>query len=279
MFGVTVNHFYKENYPPFVKQSTKFAASLLKNCPEVTTVIVIDGSATEDEELRNYCESIGINYLHGGKILSFAEAYNLGVSQLTESWVVTMASDIYVYPTTFTTFREFIETHKDKEIGCLIPYLSRCDFPVQRTTQNQQRYSCYSPIMSLNMNVFPKDVYEKSGGISTNYTGNFNDVDLTLKLQKMGLNIFLVDNYVQHYGRLTLRHGTNVDAHSDWKIFYADYPELKGNSELWSLRLDKFLRHPILKLVFRIAMKVKNKELRNKLHNWVYDMIPVLQKV
>lgn len=279
MFGVAVNYFRMKNYPLSVKESAKFTISLLKNCPEVTTIILVDGSATADDELRNYCQSIGTNYLHEGRVLSFAEAYNLGVSKLTESWVVTMASDIYVYPGTFTTFWKFIETHKDKAIGCLIPYLSRCDFPLQRAADHSKKHSCYSPIMTLNLNVFPRDVYEKIGGISTNYTGNFNDIDLTVKLQKNGLNVFLVNNYVQHYGRLTLRYGTNVDSRADWKNFYADYPELKGNSELWNLRLDKFLRNPLLKLIFRIAMKVKNEKLKNKLHKWVYALIPVMQKV
>lgn len=46
-----------------------------------------------------------------------------------------------------------------------------------------------------------------------------------------------------------------------------------------NLRLDKFLRNPLLKLLFRIAMKVKNEKLKNKLHKWVYAMIPVMQKV
>jgi len=279
MFGVTVNYFSKETYPPSVKESTKFAVSLLKNCPEVTSIILVDASSSADQELQNYCESLGIIYKHAGKVLSFAEAYNLGVSHLNEEWVVTMASDIYVYPGTFTTFREFIENHKDLAIGCLIPYLSRSDFPVQRISQKDQKYSCYAPFITINLNIFPNNVYESIGGISNKYTGNFNDIDTTLQLQKLGLDVFLVNNYVHHYGRLTLRHGSNVDAKSDWKNFYADYPEFKCNSDLWNLRLDKFLRHPLLKLVFRVSLKVRNRNIREKLNNWIYEMIPVLQRV
>lgn len=279
MFGVAVNYFAKADHPPSVKQSAKFAVSLLKNCPEVTSVVLVDGSDTADEEFHSYCESIGVKYQHSGHSMSFAEAYNYGVDFLSEDWIVTMASDIYVFPDTFTGFKQFIDKHQDLQIGCLIPYLSRCDLPMQRTSHSSQKFSCYAPIMSYNLNVFPKEVFAKIGGLSTRYSGNFNDIDTTLKLQSMGLEVVMVSSYVHHYGRLTLRHGTNVDARNDWQQFYQDYPELKCNSDLWNLRLDRFLRHPLLKLVFQLNLKNRNKDLRKKINAWVYDNISKYQQV
>lgn len=281
MFGVAVNYFCKSDYPPSVKESAKFALALLKNCPEVTSIVLTDGSLEVDDDLKDYCDLIGVIYKHAGKIMSFAEAYNFGVSELVEDWIVTMASDIYVFPSTFTQFKQFIETHKDLAIGCLIPYLSRCDLPFQRASQKDNLENCYVPIMSYNMNLFPKTVFEKLGGLTTRYTGNFNDVYTSLKLQEMGLDIILANVYVHHYGRLTIRHGSNVDARGDWQKFYSDYPELKCNSIHWSLRLDKFLRHPLLKRVHYLATRkvVRNKAIQESLINWVYDMIPVLQRI
>jgi GT2 family glycosyltransferase len=55
---------------------------------------------------------------------------------------------------------------------------------MQRTSQTAKKEACYAPIMSFNLNVFPRDVFEKIGGLSTNYTGNFNDIDMSLKLKK-----------------------------------------------------------------------------------------------
>jgi GT2 family glycosyltransferase len=279
MFGVVVNYFAKPDHPTSVKESAKFAVSLLKNCPEVNSVILVDGSSEVDTEFQNYCESIGVNYQHAGKQMSFAEAYNYGVNLLSEEWIVTMASDIYVFPETFTNFKNFIEKNQDLQIGCLIPYLSRCDLPIQRTAHNFQKFSCYAPIMSYNLNVFPKAVFQKIGGLSTKYSGNFNDIDTSIKLKEMGLNIFMLNSYVHHYGRLTLRHGSNVDARGDWQQFYTDYPELKCNSDLWNIRLDKFLRHPLLKIVFLMNLKVKNKDLRTKINTWIYDNISNYQRV
>jgi GT2 family glycosyltransferase len=279
MFGVVVNYFHREGYPQSVQESARLALSLLKNCPEVTSIILADGSSQVNTDFKEYCEALNIKYVHAGKMLSFAEAYNYGAGMLREDWIVTMASDIYVYPKTFCEFRLFIEKHGNLSIGCLIPYLSRCDLPMQRTSQTAKKEACYAPIMSFNLNLFPRDVFEKIGGLSTNYTGNFNDIDMSLKLKKMGLDIFLVPTYVHHYGRLTLEHGSNVEGKADWKQFYADYPELKCNSLLWNLKLDEFLRHPILKMVYRLSTRVRHQALKKNLTFWVYDMIPVLQRV
>jgi glycosyltransferase involved in cell wall biosynthesis len=280
MFGVVVNYFHREGYPQSVQESARLALSLLKNCPEVTSIILADGSSQVNTDFKEYCEALNIKYVHAGKMLSFGEAYNHGAGMLSEDWIVTMASDIYVYPKTFSKFRIFIEeNHGHLSIGCLIPYLSRCDLPMQQTSQTAKNYSCYAPIMSFNLNIFPRDVFEKIGGLSTNYTGNFNDIDMSIKLKRMGLDIFLVSTDVHHYGRLTLQHGSNVDGRADWKQFYLDYPELKCNSLPWNLKLDEFLRHPILKMVYRLSSIVPNQALKKNLSLWVYKMIPVLQRV
>jgi GT2 family glycosyltransferase len=284
MFGVAVNYFSTKDHPPSVKESARFAVALLKNCPEVTSIILVDGSAERDPELQNYCESINIKYEHCGKTMSFAEAYNYGVSMLPEEWICTMASDIYVFPDTFTKFRNFIEKYPNLSIGCIIPYLSRCDLPLQRTSQASQRFNCYFPIMSFNLNIFPRHIFKEIGGLSHRYSGNFNDIDTTIKLKKLGLSVFLVDTYVHHYGRLTLRHGTNVNARSDWEQFYNDYPELKCDSDLWNLRLDYFLIHPMLKFIYQVTHRsnlriIRSKSMRKSIVTWIYEIIPRWQKI
>jgi hypothetical protein len=45
MFGVVVNYFHREGYPQSVQESARLALSLLKNCPEVTSIILADGSS------------------------------------------------------------------------------------------------------------------------------------------------------------------------------------------------------------------------------------------
>jgi GT2 family glycosyltransferase len=284
MFGIVVNYFSKDSYPPSVKESAKFAVSLLKNCPEVASIILVDGSAEPNPELQKYCQSLSVRYEHFGREMSFAEAYNYGASMISENWICTMASDIYVLPDTFTKFSQFINNHPDLSIGCLIPYLSTCDLPLQRTFHTGKRFNAYSPLMTFNLNVFPSNVFKQIGGLSSKYTGNFNDIDMTIKLKKMGLNVFLIDSYVHHYGRLTLRHGSNVKARTDWEQFYADYPELKSCSDLWNLKLDYFIRHPVLKFIYQITNRsklriIRSQSLRKSINKWLYKTIPHWQKV
>jgi len=281
MFGVVVNYFSQENYPPSVKESAKFAASLLKNCPEVTTIVLADGSSQVDPELKSYCESIGIQYGHSGTTMSFGEAYNYGVSLLTEDWVVLMASDIYIYPDTFTAFHKFIKNHPDLNIGCLIPYLTKCDLAIQQASQSSRKYDCYASIMSFNLNVFRKDVFKKTGGLCKRYSGNFNDIDMCMKLNEMGLDIFMVgEAYVVHYGSLTLRHGSSVDGNFDYQQFYADYPQMYRSGGLWNLRIDHFLRHPLLKILYRLNARFGRDAQRRKARlEWVLKLVPSLQKI
>jgi len=281
MFGVVINYFGTKNYPPSVKQSAKFAASLLKNCQEVTSIVLSDGSSELDTDLKNYCESLNIKYIHSGAKMSFAEAYNYGVSHLREDWIVLMASDIYVSRDTFTAFRKFIENYSDLNIGCLIPYLTRCDLPIQQASQYSRKYDCYASLMTLNMNIFKKDVFATLGGLSTRYSGNFNDIDMALKLKKNNLDIFLVgDAYVVHYGSLTLRHGSNVDAKLDYQQFYSDYPEMYLSGGVWNLRINHFLRNPILKFLYRLNARFgRNPKKKSSRLDWVLRLVPKLQKI
>ena len=279
MFGVTVNHFRKAEHPLSVQQSTKFALSLLKNCVEITTIILVDSSQNYDEDLDSFCQSIGVIYRHYNRILSFAEAYNYGAACLDEDWIVTMASDIYVKTQTFTLFKKFIEDHPQLPIGCLIPYLSSSDYVVQEATSSSMQHSCYSGIMTYNLNVFPRSVFREIDGLSDKYSGNFNDIETSIQLKKMGLKIILVKNFVHHYGRLTLQYGSNTHAELDQAQLKQDYPEFVGNTGLYQVRLDKFLQHPILKLVFRASVGFRPRRIQGKMERWVYQKLPAFQRI
>lgn len=279
MFGIVVNYFSRPNHPPSIRQSAVFALSLLKNCSEVTSIVLVDGSGESDLEMENACASLGAKYCHFGRMLSFGEAYNKGAELLTEAWIVTMASDIYVYPDTFLRFRKFIEAHPQAPVGCLIPYLSACDYPVQLSHQSSRRVNCDAGVMTYNLNVFPRDVFWKLGGLSESYTGCYNDVDTSIKIKKLKLRVFLVDTFALHYGRLTLVYGSNADWNTDAAAFFQDYPELKSESYLWNIDLNYFLRSPLLKFVFSVANAIRPRRLRTPLMIWILRSIPRLQKI
>jgi GT2 family glycosyltransferase len=251
-FGVVVNYFSKPTHPVSVKYSVKFALSLLKNCPEVIEIVLSDGSANRDDELNGFCSSLDIQYLHSGKILTFSEGYNAGVRQLTSDWVVTMASDIYVTPTTFTAINQFITNSKDpNRIGCLIPYLSKSDLPTQQYANSLISRDCRSPGMTFNLNVFNRRVYDLVGGVTKDFTGNFNDFEMCLKLREHDLNVYLVGNsYAVHYGQLTLRFGSHTDSDSDSIAFYKKHPELYEKGGFWSMKFNTFFESKILKAMY-----------------------------
>ena len=279
MFGVAVNHFYKPEHPVSVRKSTEFALSLLKNCPEVTTIVVVDSSEKYDADLHKFCQTIGVNYRHYGKTLPFATAYNYGSACIEEDWIVTMASDIYVRPETFTIFKQFIENNPKVPIGCLIPYLSNSDYIAQEATANWPKPTCDCGIMTYNLNVFPKAVFKKLGGLSERYSGNFNDADTSIALKNMGLKVILVSNYVHHYGKLTVQHGTNVTCEADIAQFRQDHPDYVGGSGSWGLRLDKFMSHPALRLVTTVACTIRPRRFGHKVEHWVFRNISAIQRI
>lgn len=279
MFGVAVNHFRKPDHPLSVLQSTKFALSLLKSCVEVTTIVLIDSSGRHDADLESFCQSIGVIYKHYDRVLSFAESYNFGVACLEEDWVVTMASDIYVRGDTFGRFKRFIEDNPTVPIGCLIPYLSSCVYPVQEASDNMLRHTCYSGIMTYNLNVFPKQVFQEIGGLSEKYSGNFNDIDTCIQLKKKNLRVVLVNIFVHHFGGMTLQHGTNVKGEADFVQFQSEYPDFTADSGLFQVRLDKLLEHSLLRLVSQASLTIKPRRLRPRLEAWVHSKLSRLQRI
>ena len=279
MFGVAINHFQKPGHPLSVQQSTQFAVALLKNCLEVTSIIVIDSSADSNGDLSDYCLRVGAKYVHYGRVLSFSEAYNLGVGQLQEEWVATMASDIYVLPDTFTVFKRFIETHPVLPIGCLIPYLSTSDYPPQEASRLGQKRCCYSGIMTYNLNIFPKQVFGAIGGLSNQYSGNFNDIETSLRLRAMDLQVVLVDSFAYHYGRMTLQHGSTTDLTEDCKVFRRNHPQMLSSHLSSRVRLDRIYTHPLLRAVYSISSNIRPRRFRANLEQWTYRNLPKLQRV
>jgi GT2 family glycosyltransferase len=278
-FGVVVNYFSKKTHPISVKYSAKFALSLLKNCPEVSEIVLSDGSAEQDDELSCFCDSLEIKYVHSGKMMSFAEGYNYGVEHLTEDWIATMASDIYVTPTTFTAIMQFITENEKLNVGCLIPYLSKSDLPTQQFSTSFFSRDCFAPGMTFNLNIFKKNVFEELGGMTREYSGNFNDFEMWLKLKEIGLGVYLVGNsYAMHYGQLTLTYGSNTNAIKDREQFYKKHPYLLEEGSFFNMRIDKFFQSRILKYLYGFKSLLPSTR-RNMYIVSLLKILPVLQKI
>lgn len=277
-FGVVVNYFSKPSHPASVKYSAKFALTLLKNCSEVSQIVLVDGSATNDHELQIFCESLDVRYLHSGKLMSFAEGYNYGVDYLTEEWIATMASDIYVTPTTFSGMKSFIESNRQLNIGCLIPYLSKSDLPTQQYLTSFFSRDCLAPGMTFNLNVFKKSIYQELGGMTKEYTGNFNDIEMWLKMNEQGLETYLVgQSYAVHYGQLTLNYGSNTNTQIDREKFYKKHPELFEKNGIFSMKFAKILKSKRLKILYELNNFLPLK-IRRMFLVFILKTAPLLQR-
>jgi hypothetical protein len=238
MIGVAVNFFQKVNSTDHVEHSLFFCLSLLRLAPEITQIVVSDGSLIRNERVQSYCDERGVKYLHVGKEMSFAESYNAGIRHLTTNFICTLASDVFVRSDTFTKIKNFLSEVDAETLGAVIPYLSDSDLPGQASTGPGPIR--VSPLMTLNLNVFPRAVLDAIGGVNDEFSGCYNDFIMAKKLTDLGRKIYLVDAYAVHYGRLTRITGTNVDYLADKDKFAQLYPELYLPGVSWDLDLTKF---------------------------------------
>lgn len=279
MFSFVINHFDGDIGTPHLFCSTTFCAELAKLSPHVSEVIIVDGSRVEGEGLRIYCEAHGIRYFHTGRQLTFAEGYNFGASQAKYEWIILCASDIYVNVNTLQVIKDFIDTSEDKRVGCIIPTLSHSDLPWQQSTSQSSLVSCV-PLMTLNMNVFRLETFNLIGGVPESFTGNYNDVEMAIRLIENGLIIVQIDAPVVHYGSLTLATGrSNTKQNVDRSEFQRIRKSYYDNGYLWSVNIEPLLTGKCIKLINTIIGFIPWPNLRRKLRNRIFLFLPIMQSL
>lgn len=252
MFGVVVCHYYRPGQPLSIKASVRLCLSLLKQCPEVSTIVLSDGSGERDLELEEYCISLDVTYMHYGSEVSFAQTYNLGASLLSEEWIALMASDVFVYNSTFKAFKDFIKGYRTLNIGCLIPFLTTSDVLAQAHTFEFLENTCRVPIMTINLNVIKKSVFDQIGGVPAQFSGAYNDIVMAIKLHNLGLEIFMVKGaQACHYGRMTINSGTSYKYKVDKETFKKEFPAYVNPQTDWGVRMDSLVRRDPFKFVSR----------------------------
>ena len=234
-FEVVLNHFSVDG-ASHLRLSTLFAASLSLRDALVSNVTVVDGSPSVDEELRASVERIGGRYHHEGRKLGFAEGYNIGAKLTSAKWLVLSASDIYPSLDLFQQALKAIETFGE-EVGCIIPHLTKSDLPIQESRWYPQT-TCSVPLMTLNLNVFRRDTFFELGGVPTEYSGAFNDVDLSIKILERGLKILMIPALCNHFGRLTWETSSSDYKYiNDRETFSRKYPSFVDLGYFWDLDL------------------------------------------
>ena len=176
LFFVVINHYATPGAPAFLAASTIFSAALSVGQAGVTRVLVVDGSAAPDPELRRGLAAVGADYLHEGRRLGFSEGYNAGLARSDQPWTILCASDVYPSLTFYDYLARFCLTPQAQAAGCLVPQLSFSDLAVQAYSRIKAPIAI--PLMTLNCNVFDTAYLRALGGVPQEFNGYYNDVVL-----------------------------------------------------------------------------------------------------
>jgi GT2 family glycosyltransferase len=256
MFDVVVSFFRRDPRNVHLIHSLSFCLSLLRGlCPEVSKIVVSDGSPQPGDDVRKTCADFRADYFHAGQELTFAATYNLGSEICRAEWICLMANDVFVKHYTFTRIKSFIESRAEPDrIGAIIPYLSSSDLSIQEATVAGMNY--VSPLMTINLNVFKKSTFDAINRVPESFSGCYNDIVLSYKLKSAGKDIYLVKSYAAHYGRLTTSTNSTVRFQADKDLFARTYPELFLPGSIWSLNLGCFCNDSTFLTTFATAMAI-----------------------
>jgi GT2 family glycosyltransferase len=250
---VAVNHYW--NSPDDAARSIVVSAAelglrMLRRSPVVGTIRLVDGSPQPDDRLAAVCTDIEADYVHLGREIGLAEGYNIGWRGLPERYVALMANDIVPHPV--SALELLLDAVRDPEIGLAVPYLSMCDYAPQlarRLLLRRTMRTCEPASMTLNLNVLPRDVLERVGGVDEGYSTGFYDPILVMRVRELGYRAIQVGGAeVIHLDRLTKLTGgstlTRATHAADTQRFFDEYPELNvpGRTGIWGIA---FWRWPI----------------------------------
>jgi GT2 family glycosyltransferase len=279
MFSVVINHYSGGGHTPHLAGASIFSAALSVREPLVGEVLVVDGSPTPDPGLRGYLEEMGCQYLHAGRRLSFAEGYNFGASRAGQEWVVLCASDVFPSLDCYAAVADFLARIDQASVGCIIPRLTSSDLPYQKS-RFFARYACTVPVMTLNFNVFRRRYLEEIGGVPLEYSGNYNDIELSIKIHQDGRRIYMLPVRCVHYGSLTLKTGnSSVSIERDKVTFGHRHPELVDRGSMWDLHVASLMKPGLIPVLLYISRLSPTQYSRSVITRWILRLVPLFSAV
>lgn len=232
--GIAVNYYWKPGFSESTRACAGLALRMVRENAGVDTVLLVDGSPSPDLAMEEICRSCDVRYHHAGRELSFSQGYNLGWRTLSEPLVGLMASDIFAPKRTIETLVSALEP---RDVGCVFPYLSQCDYPAQMAASVRAPVTCEPSGMTLNLNLFKRGVLEKVGGVDETFSGAYNDVLLMMAIRRAGHRVVQVGGtYVNHLGQITISQGTTYKREADRVRFQTVYAEYFTPVGKWHIR-------------------------------------------
>ena len=263
--GMVVNFFDGQSNPEIselLAATTALSLRLLKLNPVVDEILLVDGSGEPCAPMQRACEDLGVDYRHGGRKLNYVEAYNLGWRALDTPIIGMMANDIIPHPLdTIVRLKEWI---LKPDVGCSFPYLTtnRLFFDeVQRPTLlTRGMVTCEPSSMTLNLNLFKRELLEDMGGLDANYTVGFQEPIILIRLREMGYRCVMVGNArAMHYDSLTKTLDASETSSkrydADKQRWFREYGPYASERGIGQLRLHKrpFATSFVNQLIWRLA--------------------------
>jgi GT2 family glycosyltransferase len=248
--GVVVNYF--TNYTHDASRVAMVSLSacslrLLLLSPVVGTILVVDGSKVPDKDMSGICDELGVGYFHAGHEISYVDAYNYGWKMLREPYVLLMANDIMPFP--ITSIEKLRDVLQDQSVGCVFPYLassrSMGDEVQQIGFYGRGKLSCEPSSMSLNLNIFRRDVLEQIEGLDPKYTASFAEPIILIRIRSLGYRVVLVGEAIVHHldamtkslGQSNIGPALYVNDRNRW---FAEYPAYASPRGLAAINLSVY---------------------------------------
>ena len=276
--GFVVNYYWRSGFSASVRQATLLALALLRENSGVGKIVLMDGSPIADKLIKNDCHETGIIYHHAGQELSFASGFNCGKQLLDEPYIGLMANDIF--PPS-DTVQKLIAYLQKNDVGCVFPYLSHCDYPGQMYDFVRMPITCEPSLMTLNLNIFKREVLEQAGGVAEGYSGSYNDLILLMKIRQQGYRVVLVgDTRVTHLGQMTISQGSTYRKTKDRERFVVEYPTYATEHGAWQVAHWKWplATNKLVGLLWWICQNTISTRLRNAFQRILIMLEPSLTR-
>lgn len=213
--------YYNPNNHSHIRMMTMATVTYLnKHNRDYLNIIVSDGGKNPDTLLKELLEINGIEYLHSGKEMSFAETYNFGILNSKNEIVALIANDIFIETEQIIKLSSFLKPG----VGCVMPFLSYSDYGTQILRKFRPDI-IYPSGMTLNVNIFYRSVLKDIDYIPREMSGAFTDMLLFIRMKNKGYSVLIKKvGVVIHLAKQTLKTGTSVSYSEDSKLFSELYP-------------------------------------------------------
>jgi len=226
--SIVINYFNPKSDPHVLAVTKLCIESIFKYTSMSFELILTDGSGFRNTELDQYAREKTIQYLPSETPEKYATSFNRGLKAGQGKYLVILANDIFLNE---GWDQALTNPFKDTGIWMSVPYLSFSDFSPQVRSFTLSARNCTPRLITFNVNVLPRCVYEVIGPMDEYLSGCFNDIDYLIRIRRNGGAVKMIDcGNLTHLGKGTLSTSSLASYENDKSLFLKKYPELKSRS-------------------------------------------------